>query len=470
MKINSIKSKIIILIVLTSGLLLIGGIGSWRLFSSVKNELLVDIEHSFLSISGNNFKFYSESQIASNSRQVLLQLEQYLDQKMKPILIKYEGISLVVLLFVIFPMAISLFRCVSRWLGQLDMLTRCMERGEVVVRLGQTRAPDELDRLLSTYNLIMGRMNVHMKHAQKIAEGDLTGKVVPSSSHDNFGIVLKKMTTCLKDNMAKAQVVSGRITTRSQDVAAYIQEQTSGCGNAAAAVEEISASLNQIGAQIQQNSEHAKEANLLATFAQTSADIGNHKMSDMVAAMEDINSSGQDIKKIIKVIDEIAFQTNLLALNAAVEAARAGQHGKGFAVVAEEVRNLAARSAQAAEETTQLIEISVENSQKGGVIAEETSEALSEIATNVSKVSHLIGDIALATAEQAQGISEINQGLRLIEQGIQRDTALAVEGGAVGEELMCLTKRLEYLFGCFQVAESLYSAPDEEEKLILQIS
>jgi len=287
---------------------------------------------------------------------------------------------------------------------------------------------------------------------QQLANCDLTFRVTPRDSNDRVRGALKKAGDDLNTIVGQMQISGEQITSASSQVAASSQTLSQSATETAASLEEISSSISEMAAQTKHSAENANLANQLAAEASKAAGNGGRQMQAMISAMSEISEAGQSIGKIIKTIDEIAFQTNLLALNAAVEAARAGQHGKGFAVVAEEVRNLAARSAKAANETAELIEGTVKKTQNGSQIAEQTSTALSEIVTSITKVTDLVAEIAASNSEQAQGISQINQGLGQIDQGVQQNTATAEESAAAAEELRSQASQLRQMLTRFKLS------------------
>jgi methyl-accepting chemotaxis protein len=320
------------------------------------------------------------------------------------------------------------------------------------------RRGDEIGQLALALDAMAEGLNQKAKVAEIIAAGDLTVEVPIASDKDQLGQALQSMIGSLRDLIGQIQFSGENIASGSAQVADSSQSLSQGATESAASLEEIAASMTELASQTQLNAENATQANQLVGNAKNAAEKGNLQMQQMVTAMGDINQAGQNISKIIRVIDEIAFQTNLLALNAAVEAARAGQHGKGFAVVAEEVRNLAARSAKAAKETEELIDGSVKKARDGAAIADQTAVSLQEIVSEIARVTNLVGEIAAASKEQSEGIVQINQGLDQIDQVTQRNTSNAEEGAAAAEELSIQAQDLRKMLGRFKLAQS-FAAP-----------
>jgi Methyl-accepting chemotaxis protein len=273
--------------------------------------------------------------------------------------------------------------------------------------------------------------------AELIAEGDLNIDLDINSKDElgNLANSFRRMAENLNEVMQNISMSSEQVAAGAKQVSDSSMSLSQGATQQASSVEELSSSLEEISSQTKLNAESANKANQLAELAKENANSGNLQMKEMLKAMDEINDSSGNISKIIKVIDDIAFQTNILALNAAVEAARAGQHGKGFAVVAEEVRNLAARSAKAAKETTNLIEGSIKKVEGGTNIANQTADALAKIVENISKVASLVGDIAVASNEQASGIFQVNQGILQVSDVVQMNSSTSEESAAASEEL-----------------------------------
>lgn len=328
----------------------------------------------------------------------------------------------------------------------MDMI-ESLEQGKLNQRISTNRR-DEIGRLAAALNRFADNLRDEVIEAfNRLANGDFSfhakGLIAAPLDQANQGLTRAMQTV---------QDASQQISSGSVQVSETSSSLANGATQQAAALEEISASMTEMNEQTSNNADNAAAANQLSAEARLAAEKGNQQMQAMVHAMEEIKNSAQDISKIIKVIDEIAFQTNLLALNAAVEAARAGQHGKGFAVVAEEVRNLAARSAKAAQETTALIQGSVDKTNSGATIAHETAISLGNIVVDVTKVSDLVAEIAAASKEQSLGISQVNEGLAQLNDVNQTTTSTSEESAAIAEELSSQTADLQQMLQRFTLS------------------
>lgn len=249
-------------------------------------------------------------------------------------------------------------------------------------------------------------------------------------------------------NMAADQVDSG-----SDQVSSGAQALSQGATEQASAVEELSATAQDISEKINLNAEHTGTANKQCKIAGERLNESGDKMDQLVSAMGDIKQTSTEIQTIIKAIDDIAFQTNILALNAAVEAARAGSAGKGFAVVADEVRSLAGKSAEASKTTQEMIEKSIRAVETGSDLAIDTAKALKETATYAEGVMSAITDIAKSSAEQAQAIMQVTQGLDQISGVVQTNSATAEQSAAASEQLSGQASMLKAVLDKFQFSE-----------------
>lgn len=325
-------------------------------------------------------------------------------------------------------------RIISKPILRMVQAADALALGDVNVEV-TADTKDEVGKLANSFRKMIENIRAQALIAEQIADGNLTVDVPVRSEKDLLGIKLAELVQNNNEILTEITAAADQVAVGSKQISDSSIVLSQGATEQASSIEELTASLEEISSQTKLNAENASQANKLADAAKTDAAQGNVHMKEMLQAMEDINESSSNISKIIKVIDDIAFQTNILALNAAVEAARAGQHGKGFAVVAEEVRNLAARSADAAKETTDMIEGSIKKTEDGTKIAKDTAEALAKIVDEIDKVAELVNDIANASNEQAAGINQINQGIIQVSDVVQNNSATSEESAAASEEL-----------------------------------
>jgi len=314
---------------------------------------------------------------------------------------------------------------------------------------------DEIGQLIGSAAAFVTRITAVSESLEKIANGDLTIELDAQSQNDTLGLSMQKMTENLNGMFAEINFSSAQVNAGSKQVADGAQALAQGSTEQAASIQELSSSITEIAEKTKKNTDLADKAASLANSIKESAEKGSGHMDEMMTAVNEINDASGSISKVIKVIDDIAFQTNILALNAAVEAARAGQHGKGFAVVAEEVRNLAAKSAEAAKDTSGLIENSIEKANLGVRIAGETAESLSEIVSGINESTRLVGEIARSSEEQAMGITQVNIGIDQVAQVVQQNSATAEESAAASEEMSAQSSMLQDLVTHFRLKDGV---------------
>ncbi|MBL8511124.1 MAG: MCP four helix bundle domain-containing protein [Betaproteobacteria bacterium] len=287
---------------------------------------------------------------------------------------------------------------------------------------------------------------------RRIAAGDLSVPVAVKAGDNtsllaliqNMQVELQRIVSTIRQGVDSVSDASTEIASGNRDLSARTEQQASNLQQTAATIEDMTNG-------VKTNANNATQANQLAASASEVAAKGGTVAVEVVHTMDGINNASKKIAEIIGVIDSIAFQTNILALNAAVEAARAGEQGRGFAVVASEVRNLAQRSAEAAREIRTLISDSVERVEAGSKLVNEAGKTMSEIVTQVRRVSDLIGEITATTVEQSSGISQVNQAVTQLDQVTQQNAALAEQSSAAAESLRDQAAKLTAAVSVFQL-------------------
>ncbi|MCL1904164.1 MAG: methyl-accepting chemotaxis protein [Oscillospiraceae bacterium] len=368
---------------------------------------------------------------------------------------------------IIFVVAYSIVLVIAYFIGKnmgkpISVLSAFMRRagttGDIAYADGEKQLlkkyrqkGDEIGALIEDCNYFLKHIYGAACELESIANGDLSVQIKALSEKDTMAVSLNKMIVNLNNMFNEINNSSAQVSSGSKQLSDSAVSLSSGATEQAASIEELSASIDILRKQTDRNSVIAGEAAEMSNRIKEDAEKGSVQMNSMMAAVTEIYDAGEHIKKVIKVIDDIAFQTNILALNAAVEAARAGQHGKGFAVVAEEVRNLAAKSADAARDTGGLIENSVAKANLGMSIATETAESLKGIVEGINKSVGIIVEIANESSEQLIAINRLNDGISEVSRVTQQNSATAEQSAASSQEMNAQANILEEMITKFKL-------------------
>lgn len=372
------------------------------------------------------------------------------------------GVLCLISLILILIISFVFIRIKTKPLKKITSAAKKISDGDFNVELN-VNTRDEIGQLSDTLNLTISKLKDYQGYIDEISEtlekmenGNMTVELKRDYAgqfaklKENLYSYIKNTSSVLYNiNVSSQQVAGG-----AGQVSNGAQALSQGATEQASSIEQLSAAIMEISEHIKKSAENAKTASEKSDQAGAGVVESNRKMQEMIIAMQDISQKSNEISKIIKTIDDIAFQTNILALNAAVEAARAGAAGKGFAVVADEVRNLAGKSAEAAKSTTALIEGTVRAVEKGTQIVNATAESLSSVVQAESAVNETIQHIAAATDEEATSVAQVTQGIEQISAVVQTNSATAEESAAASEELSGQAQAMKELVGKFKLSKT----------------
>lgn len=354
--------------------------------------------------------------------------------------------------------AMAISRSISKPVKEMELAAQRMAQGDLGIEI-QIHSKDEIGLLgvafQDTIKLLKEYIFEIRECLAQLASGNLNVSLRDDFKGDfkQLKYSIEGIVTSLNDAFSQIKQAADQVSGGSDQVSTGAQALAQGAAEQASSIEELDAQITEIAGHVNENSERAKTASENVGRVCREIEVSNQNMTDMIAAIQEISNSSDQIGKIIKTIEDIAFQTNILALNAAVEASRAGEAGKGFAVVADEVRNLAGKSAEAAKNTADLISRSILQVEEGTKVADETAASLLKVVDGARTVSDTVEQISKATVKQSEAISLVNIGIDQITGVIQTNSSTAEESAAASEELSGQAESLKQLVGKFKLQE-----------------
>ncbi len=366
------------------------------------------------------------------------------------------GVAVLVAVISIFSLILYTKKSISKPVNELCASADQIAHGNLKIQIANG-PNNEIGTLSDSLKEVVANLNVYISDISEnmnlIANGDMTSEITREYVGDFAEIKtsINKIVEELNGTLLQINTAADQVNSGADQVATAAQALSQGATEQASSIEELAATINVVSEQINTNAQEATDAKKKSHLAGDYLSDANSKMNELVAAMQEISTSSDETKKIIKTIEDIAFQTNILALNAAVEASRAGEAGKGFAVVADEVRNLAAKSAEAANNTTHLIEDTVTAIDKGTLLVEEVSGKLSGVATAANEVAVINEKIEESSKLSAESINQITVGVDQISTVVQTNSATSEETAAASEELSGQAQMLQEEIGRFNL-------------------
>ncbi len=368
------------------------------------------------------------------------------------ILFALAAVCIILTIFLVFNLASTFTKPII----EIENAVKAMAKGDMHSEVTY-HSEDELGVLAENLRFVLTTLSSYINHIcarlNSMAQGDLTVEMDMDylGEFESIKVSGNQIIGSLNDTLAQLHQASGQVASGSEQVSNGAQALSQGATEQASSVQELAATINELSQQVQHTAQNSHDINELISDTANEINVSNDKMAAMMQAMDKINDSSNEIEKIIKTIDDIAFQTNILALNAAVEAARAGEAGKGFAVVAEEVRTLASRSAEAANDTTALIENSLNAVSEGNQIAADTRDSLNRVVESAQKIADNMKKITSASESQAEGIAQVTLGIDQISSVVQTNSATAEQSAAASQELFSQSSLLKSLVGRFRL-------------------